>query len=149
MKNLRFAIFGTGFWARYQLAAWREVEGAECVAVYNRTRSKAEILARDFGVPNVYDNAEELLQREQLDFIDIITDVDTHPRFVQLAAEYKVAVICQKPMAPSLEVARNMVATCREANTRFFIHENWRWQTPIQQLKREMESGKIGIPFRA
>jgi predicted dehydrogenase len=123
------------------------VEGAECVAVYNRTRSKAEILARDFGVPNVYDNAEELLQREQLDFIDIITDVDTHPRFVQLAAEYKVAVICQKPMAPSLEVARNMVATCREANTRFFIHENWRWQTPIQQLSAKWKAAKSAFHF--
>jgi predicted dehydrogenase len=87
MKNLRFAIFGTGFWARYQLAAWRELKGAECVALYNRTRSKAEVLAHDFGVPAVYDDPEELLQREQLDFIDIITDVDTHPRFVQLAAQ--------------------------------------------------------------
>jgi predicted dehydrogenase len=118
MKNLRFAIFGTGFWARYQLAAWRELEGAECVALYNRTRSKAETLAHDFGVPAVYDDAEELLQREQLDFIDIITDVDTHPRFVQLAAQHKVAVICQKPMAPSLEVARDMVATCRRRKCR-------------------------------
>jgi predicted dehydrogenase len=149
MKNLRFAIFGTGFWARYQLAAWRELEGAECVALYNRTRSRAETLAHDFGVPAVYDNAEELLQHEQLDFIDIITDVDTHPRFVQLAAQHKVAVICQKPMAPRLEVARDMVETCRRAQVPFFIHENWRWQTPIQQLKRELESGVIGSPFRA
>ena len=31
MADLRFAVFGAGFWARYQLAAWREVEGATCV----------------------------------------------------------------------------------------------------------------------
>ena len=75
MSTLRFAIFGTGFWSRFQLAAWRELEGIECVALYNRTRSKAEALAAHFGIPAVYDNPEELLDKEKLDFIDIITDV--------------------------------------------------------------------------
>src|SRR6476620_6978662 len=110
MKSLRFAIIGTGFWARYQLAAWREVPGANCVALYNRTRAKAEARAAEFKVPAVYDNAEELLQREKPDFIDIITDVDTHSHFVHLAAAYRTPVICQKPMSPSLAEAEKMVA---------------------------------------
>ncbi len=37
MDNLRFAVIGAGFWSRFQLAAWRELDGVECVAVYNRT----------------------------------------------------------------------------------------------------------------
>ena len=93
MNDLKFAVFGTGFWARYQLAAWREIEGAQCVALYNRTKSKAEVLARDFDVASVYDNAEELLQTEKLDFVDIITDVETHKPFVELCAKYRVPVI--------------------------------------------------------
>ena len=55
MSELRFGVIGTGFWARYQLAAWREVPGARCVALYNRTRAKAEKLAAEFGIPAVYD----------------------------------------------------------------------------------------------
>ena len=88
MKPLRFAILGCGFWSRFQLAGWREVEGVECVALYNRTRSKAEALAGKFGIPEaaVYDYAERLLNEQRLDFADIITDVDTHGRFVRLAA---------------------------------------------------------------
>ena len=85
MPELRFAIFGTGFWARYQLAGWRELPGARCVALYNRTRAKAEALAREFGVPTVYNDAEALIASEKPDFIDIITDVDTHRQFVELA----------------------------------------------------------------
>jgi D-apiose dehydrogenase len=146
---LRFAIFGTGFWSRFQLAAWRELPGAECVAVYNRTRAKAEALARDFGVPAVYDDPEELLRRERLDFVDVITDVDTHSRFVHMAAAHKLPVICQKPMAPSLAVAEQMVQTCRAAGVPSFIHENFRWQTPIRQAQRVLQSGAIGTPFRA
>ncbi len=149
MSTLRFAILGTGFWSRFQLAAWRELEGMDCVALYNRTRAKAEALASEFGVPAVYDDAEELLRNEQLDFIDIITDVDTHSRFVHLAAEHRVPVICQKPMAPALDDAVRMVEACRNAGVPYFIHENWRWQTPIRQLKVALDGGQIGKPFRA
>jgi predicted dehydrogenase len=149
MDDLRFAIFGTGFWSPFQLAAWREVGGAHCVAVYNRTRSKAEALAQEFGVPAVYDDPEELLRREQLDFIDIITDVDTHRRFVELAAQHRLPVICQKPMAPTLADAQGMVETWRAAGVPFFVHENWRWQTPLRELKRVLAGGEIGQPFRA
>ena len=51
MKELRFAIFGAGFWTRYQLSGWRELKGARCVAIYNRTRAKAEAIAREFNIP--------------------------------------------------------------------------------------------------
>jgi D-apiose dehydrogenase len=149
MSNLRFAIFGTGFWSRFQLAAWHELAGVECVALYNRTRAKAEALAHEFGVPAVYDDPEELLRNERLDFIDVITDVDTHSRFVHMAAARRLPVICQKPMAPTYAEAERMVATCREAGVPYFVHENWRWQTPIRQLKSVLESGQIGRPFRA
>jgi len=149
VDNLRFAIFGTGFWSRFQLAGWRELEGVECVALYNRTRSKAEALAAQFGVPAVYDDPEELLNKEKLDFIDVITDVDTHSRFVHMAAERGIPVICQKPMAPSLEIAEQMVSACHNAGVPLFIHENWRWQTPIRQVKRILAEGHIGGPFRA
>ncbi|HUS37408.1 MAG TPA: Gfo/Idh/MocA family oxidoreductase, partial [Verrucomicrobiae bacterium] len=108
MRPLRFAIFGTGFWSRYQLAAWRELEGAECVALFNRTRAKAEMLGAEFGITAVYDNPEELVAREKIDFLDIITDVGTHASFVAMAADHKIPVICQKPMGPTLPVAQQM-----------------------------------------
>lgn len=66
-----------------------------------------------------------------------------------MAAEHGLPVICQKPMAPTLEVAEEMVAACREAGVRFYIHENWRWQTPIRQVKKLLAEGSIGSPFRA
>jgi len=149
LTELRFAVFGAGFWAQYQLAGWRELEGARCVAIYNRTPAKAEALARRFGVPAVYADAEELLRRERPDFVDVITSVETHAPLVHLAARHGVPVICQKPMATTLPEAEGMVAACREAGVSFFVHENWRWQTPIRALRRALDSGAIGRPFRA
>jgi predicted dehydrogenase len=149
MTALRFAALGTGFWARFQLSAWREVGGVECVALYNRTRAKAEALAAEMGVPAVYDDAEELLRRERLDFVDVITDPGTHERFVTLAAGRVPSVICQKPMAEDLDAAERMVEACRRAGTALYVHENWRWQAPIRALKAVLEEGCLGRVFRA
>lgn len=147
--KLKFAVFGTGFWSNFQIPAWHEVGGVDLVAAYNRTLARAEKIAAKFGIPRCYQDAEELLRSEKIDFMDIITEIDAHAPLVQLAAKYKVPVICQKPMAPDLATAENMVFACREAGVPFFIHENWRWQTPIRALAEVVRSEVIGTPFRA
>jgi D-apiose dehydrogenase len=151
MENLRFAVLGTGFWAHYQIPAWFEIGGVEIGALYNRTVSKAVITAEKFGLrdAHIYGSAEELLANEKLDFIDIITEIDGHAPFVHLAAKYHLPVICQKPMAPDLATAEGMVRTCRDAGVPYYIHENFRWQTPIRALKQVLDDGEIGKPFRA
>jgi predicted dehydrogenase len=148
MAKLKFAVLGTGFWSLYQIPAWFEVGGVELVAVYNRTVSKAEKVAQKFGVLKVYTDSEELFKNEDLDFIDIITEVPAHAPLVYLAAQYQVPVICQKPMAPDYETAQKMVSVCREAGIPFFVHENYRWQAPIREVKRVIDEGHIGRPFR-
>ena len=149
MKALRFAAIGAGFWARYQIAGWYEAGGVECAAIYNRTRSKAEALASQFGIKAVYDRPEEMLEREQVDFVDLITDVDTHAGFVRMAAAHKLPVVCQKPLAPSYDEAAGMLDACNRAGVPLYVNENWRWQTPIRALHRALCSGVIGKPFRA
>lgn len=149
MKTLRFAVIGTGFWSNYQIPAWKELDGIELVAVCNRTRSKADEVAAKFGIPKVYDTAAELLDKEDLDFIDIITDVDTHAQFTMLAADKGVNVICQKPMAPSLPISKKMVDYCKQKNIQLFVHENFRWQAPVRALKKALDDGVIGKPFKA
>lgn len=149
MKPLRFAIFGAGFWARCQLAAWREVGGVECVAIFNRSRDRAERFARDLGIPAVYDDADKLLREVKPDFVDNITEVGGHKPLSLLCARRRTPCICQKPMAASLQDAREMVAAFARAKTPFFVHENWRWQAPMRALIDTLRSGVIGTPFRA
>jgi predicted dehydrogenase len=151
MPDLRFAILGTGFWSLFQIPAWLEVGRAVPVAAYNRTRARAEKVAQQFGIPRVYADPEELLKNEagQLDFVDIITAVETHAELVALAAKYHLPVICQKPMSTGLAAAEGMLAACQAAHVPLYIHENWRWQAPIRALKAVLEQGSIGVPFRA
>jgi D-apiose dehydrogenase len=149
VSPLRFVMFGAGFWARYQLAAWKELSGATCTAIYNRTLEKARPLAEEFGVPRVCDDAEELLTTEKLDFVDIVTDVGSHGYFVRLAATHRLPAICQKPLAASLTEAEEMATACQRAGVPLLVHENFRWQRPIRELKQILDQGTIGRPFRA
>ncbi|MBZ5565846.1 MAG: Gfo/Idh/MocA family oxidoreductase [Acidobacteriia bacterium] len=142
-------MFGTGFWAHFQLPAWQELEGVECVAIYDRSRTCGQRFASQFHVPAYYVDPEELLQREKLDFVDIVTYPFTLSRFVKMVAAHKIPVISQKPMAPSVAIAEENLRACREAGVPYFIHENWRWQTQLRELKKTLDSGIIGKPVRA
>lgn len=148
-EKLRFAIFGTGFWSRFQIPGWLEGGGVEPVAAYNRTLQKAEKVAEQFGIPRVYDDPQALLDSEDLDFIDIITDVDTHLPFVEMAAKRGLDAVCQKPMAASYQDARKMLRVAEEAGIKLFINENFRWQAPLRAAKEALDSGIIGEPFKA
>ncbi len=150
MSKLKFAVLGCGFWSKFQIGAWTELEGVELVAVYNRTLSKAVKIAEYFNIPHVYNDPEELFRNEKLNFVDIITDVDTHSFFVELAVKSGIRhIICQKPMAPDLKTAINMVSYCKSSGAKLYIHENYRWQAPVRRFKQIIDSGVIGKPFKA
>ena len=149
MKNLKIAVFGCGFWSQFQIGGWLELPGVEITALYNRTLAKAKQRAEAFNIHHYYDDAELLLKNHQeIDVIDIITDVDTHFEFVALAAKYGKHVICQKPMAPDFETARKMMKITKQAGVKYFVHENYRWQPQFRRIKKLLDSGLIGQPFR-
>lgn len=148
-ENLRGAIIGSGFWSQFQIGAWHELAGVELVAVYNRTIDKARVVADRFGIPRVYDDVKSLFENERLDFVDVITDVDTHAFFVEEAIKHGITVICQKPMAPDFATAGAMVRRSEQAGVPFFVHENFRWQAPIRRLKAILDDGRIGKVFKA
>jgi predicted dehydrogenase len=146
-STLKFGLIGCGFWAQTQLLAWQEIEEVELVAVCDIDPEKARQAAQTFGAPRVYTEAAEMFTKESLDFVDIVTTPPSHRSLVELAAKHQLNVICQKPMAWSMADARAMVEACHAAGVVFMVHENWRWQAPIRELKRLVNEGTIGRPF--
>lgn len=148
MEKLRFAMFGSGFWSRYQLAGWMETGGVECVAICDPIREKAEARGRDYGITTIYTDPEELFKKEKLDFVDIVSSIETHTQLTRMAASHKLPVVCQKPLATSLPEAKEIVAFCEKAGVPLFVNENWRWQHAIRQFKHMLDEGRIGKAFR-
>jgi len=148
MKPPRVAVFGTGYWAQFQIAAW-QAEGAGIVAVWNRTRGRAEQTAARFGIPRVFDTPREVFEWGGFDIADIIADVGAHEQLVLLAAEYGKDVICQKPMSSDLGSCERMVEACKQAGVWYAVHENFRYQPQIIKTAEALRSGVIGRPLQA
>src|SRR5437867_4097048 len=89
-----------------------------------------------------------MLERERPDFVEICTCPESHLSLIRLAAEHGVHVLCQKPIAPTLDELREMVAVCEQACVRFMVHENFRWRRWNLRLKEELDAGRLGTPFR-
>lgn len=149
MKTLRGVCLGAGYFSHFQFSAWRRVPGVEIVALANRHRAKAEAAAARHGIPRVYDwdRWEEMLEVERPDFLDIITPPETHLEIVRRAAARGLAMICQKPLAPTWEECRAVVETARAAGVRLMVHENFRWQPWYREMRRQMDAGTLGTLF--
>lgn len=144
--KLRGALLGCGQVSRHHLKAWAQIEGVEIVALYNRTLSKAEERAREYGIglEHVYGDYLELLGKEEIDFVDIATAPQIHRPQVEAAAAHGKPVLCQKPLAPTIEDALAMIKACDQANVLFSVNENWRWRSWYRRLKKVVDEGRIG-----
>jgi D-apiose dehydrogenase len=143
--RLRAGLIGCGFFASNHLNAWRDLGGeVELAAVCDLDRAKAEEAARTFGVPRAYADAAEMMAAERLDFVDIVTTMPSHKPLVLLAASHRLPTIVQKPFAPTWAECVAMVEACEAAGVPLMVHENFRFQSPMLEVRRVLESGAIG-----
>lgn len=147
MTGLKGALIGCGFFAVNQMHAWNDVDGAKIVAICDRDPDRLKTVGDQFGIERRYHDANALFADGGFDFVDIATTVQSHRVLVEMAAQHKVPTICQKPFAKTLTDARAMVAACRVAGIPLMVHENFRWQTPIQAVHKVLDAGSIGTPF--
>ncbi|SOC36049.1 predicted dehydrogenase [Rhizobium subbaraonis] len=147
MAGLRGALIGCGFFAVNQMHAWTDVPDTEIVAICDRDPERLKLVGDQFGIERRYSDAAEMFGDGGFDFVDIATTVHSHRALVEMAAAHRIAAICQKPFAKTLTDAKAMVAACKAAGVPLMVHENFRWQTPIQAVRKALDAGAIGTPF--
>lgn len=106
---MTIGIIGCGFWAQYQIAAWRQVDPTIRFAFCDQVLENAQKMADIFPNSAVYSDLGVMLTTETLDLVDIITPPDSHAEITIRAARKGIPVICQKPMALNLAEAQTMV----------------------------------------
>jgi predicted dehydrogenase len=145
---LRGALLGTGPISLFHMIAWQAIPDVRIVALANRTRSKAEDMGRQFGVDDkhIYADYRDLLEHEQLDFVDIATAPAIHREQVLEVAAHHIDILCQKPFATSMAEAYEMQKACEDGGVRCIVNENWRWRRWYQETKQLLDQGTIGAP---
>ena len=144
---LRGGLIGCGFFATNHLHGWREVEGAAITAICDRDAARLAEVGDAFGIAARHTDAEAMLAAEPLDFVDIATTVPSHRPLVERAVAHGLHVVCQKPLAGTLEEARAMVRAAEAAGRTFMVHENFRWQSPVRAAVDAVRGGAVGTPF--
>jgi predicted dehydrogenase len=87
-----------------------------------------------------------MFSREKLGLVDIVTRMNTHRALAAMAARHGVPMIVQKPFAPEWKDCVAIVEDAEKAGLFLAVHENFRFQTPLEKVKEVLESGAIGEP---
>ncbi|MBU0609000.1 MAG: Gfo/Idh/MocA family oxidoreductase [Armatimonadetes bacterium] len=100
MRSIRIAMVGAGFAADFHCEAYRQVKGLDCpvVAVTSTRAESREAFARKHGIPGVYASLEELLDRAEVDVVDVCAPTNVHGPAAVLAAQAGKHVIVEKPL---------------------------------------------------
>lgn len=139
---MKIGIAGTGFMGMTHAAAWDETE-AQIVGVVAETTQEAEPLADQYGA-KVYPDFESMLP--DVDVVDICTPTHLHYQMVRQAAAHGKQIICEKPLARTVEQARQMVITCREAGVQLLVAHVVRFFPEYALAKASVADGQIGRP---
>jgi predicted dehydrogenase len=146
---LKGALIGCGYIANYQMEAWNKIPEVEIVAVCDLVEEKAEKMAAEFGVGKTYTDYLKMLDQTSPDFVDIATRPAVHFEIIRAAVQRGIAVLCQKPLASTLDEAREMVKTCEKHSVPFMVNENWRFRPWFREMRRLIDEGEVGAPYFA
>jgi len=150
MEKIRVGIVGAGNIAQSaHLPVYVKRDDVEVVAIADWNLERAQEAAKKFGIPNAYQNVEELLANVDVDYIDICVWNRSHAPVAIAAARAGKDILCEKPMAINLEDALEMEKVIRECGVRFMLAVPTRYSTEAQLLNQMRKEGKLGEIYYA
>jgi D-apiose dehydrogenase len=143
-KPLRIGLIGAGMVSRHHLIAWADIpDQAKVVAIADPSKDNAGRRAAEFGISQTFADAAAMLAAIELDAVDIAAPREMHAPLVRLAAQRRLPVLCQKPLAPNLHDAVELATQIRN-QTRLMVHENWRFRGYYRDASAWLREGRIG-----
>lgn len=155
MKKLKVGIIGVGMcFERLHYPAFQKLSDyyeitALCDIDTKQTAKWQEKL--NLGQENIYYSWDKLLERDDLDVIDIMVPIKLNYQITEAVAKkesgHKIGIICEKPLAPTLKEAKAAIDLARKYNIPIMIAENYRYNEEINILRDFVRTNKIGDIF--
>lgn len=154
MKNLNIGIIGYGFMGRAHSNGYRRVNNffdleyqPVLKAVCGRSQEQAEAFAKQWGYESVETDWRKLIERDDIDAIDICTPNNTHAEMAIAAAEAGKIVLCEKPLALNAEQGARMVEIIEKTGKPNAVWYNYRRVPAVTLAKQLIDDGKLGKIF--
>ena len=142
---LKFAIVGCGRISQRhaQLLGQRQVEGAELVGVCDILPERAKTTGEQQRVP-FFTDMDEMVKATNPDVVVVLTPSGLHAEHVIRLAKHRKHIVCEKPMALTLESADAMIRACDAAGVKLFVVKQNRFNVPVVKLREALEAGRFG-----
>jgi len=137
-------IIGSGFARRTQIPAFRAAEGARVVAIASARRERAEAVAREFEIPFVGNDWREVVERDDVQLVSIVTPPATHLEMTLHALARGKAVLCEKPMAMNAAETDEMRRAANAAGVLAHVDHELRFLDGRQTMRKMLRAGEIG-----
>ncbi len=168
-KQVRVGLVGAGFAARFHCDALASLPQVKVVAVASRTKEKAEAFARERGIDEATDDYRRLLDRKDIDLIDVVTPNFAHKDPVIEAAQAGKHVVVEKPLTgyfgddrpgfhrnqvtakemfrAAVANAQQMVVAAQSAGVILGYAENFCYAPTVQKALRLLEAGDAVVLY--
>jgi len=141
---INIGIIGTGGMAHGHAGSFQKIKGVKIVACCDISQERAQAYADKFGIPSVYTDYREMLNKEDLDGLSNVTIDAMHAPISLAAIGKKIAVLCEKPIATTLDDARKMRDAARKARVINMVNFSYRNSCGLQAAAKYAAAGNIG-----
>lgn len=154
-KQLRIGLVGTGFMGRTHSNGYNRVPNffpdleytPVLKAVCSRNKEKVQVFADQWGYESIETDWKKLIERSDIDAVDICTPNDMHAEIAIAAAKAGKMILCEKPLARTLAEAKPMVDAVEKAKVKNTVWYNYRRLPAVTLAKKIIDSGKLGKIF--
>lgn len=144
MKNYRIAILGCRSRGTAAARAYHFHPRTEVVGLCDIVSSRREDLGREIGLPDLFADADKMIQEVEPDIVVIPTAPYLHAPLALQVLEHAVHIDVEKPMGLNLGETDAMMSKAAEKNSRIAVHHQWRVSAWTQAISAALSSGKIG-----
>jgi myo-inositol 2-dehydrogenase/D-chiro-inositol 1-dehydrogenase len=153
-QTLNIGLIGCGFMGRTHSNAYRQVNQFFDVpyrpvlkAVSARNADRAAYFAANWGYEGVETDWRRLVERQDIDVIDIASPNNTHAEIAVAAAGAGKMVLCEKPLGRNAEESRRMAEAVKKAGVANMVWYNYRRVPAVWLLKQLVDEGRFGRIF--
>jgi len=129
---LKVGVFGVGHLGKIHLNNWKEIEGVELVGFYDPSQQISSEVSDKYKLPQ-FENAEQLM--DACDLVDIVAPTTEHFEISKLAITKGKHVFVEKPLANTMDEARELLKLAKEANIKFQVGHVERFNPAFLALK--------------
>lgn len=142
---LRLGILGCGrIVTRRTLPAALQSQAVQVTAIASERAGVAGETARQFGIPAAFDSYDAILASDCVEAVYVPTSGDQHARWTIAAAQAGKHVLCEKPLAPTVAEARDMIANCETQGVLLQEAFMWRHHPRSLTIREMLRQGAIG-----